>query len=150
MIRTLTDSLKAEQDWLISYWLDAGGHTHVPPRSAINPGEVRAVLSGLSIIERAGGTFVFRLAGSHLREAFGRELRGECVPGSGDEAWCGSLREAIEAGTCQRGVEFGRNGIVHAWLRLPIICDVTGDRLALCLDRYPTTASITNGARQAA
>lgn len=150
MIRTLNDSLKAEQDWLISYWLDAGGHTRVPLRSAINPGEVRAVLSGLSIIEHTGGTFVFRLAGSHLRETFGRELRGECVPGSGDEAWRGSLRAAMETDACLRGVEFGRDSVAHAWLRLPIICDVTGDRLVLCLDRYPTAASVADGARRAA
>jgi len=143
MIRKLTDSLKAEQDWLVDYWSRARSPGHPPPRSAINPGEVRAVLAGLSIVEAGPSGFRFRLAGSHLRDVFGREMRGEAVPdtmehGADEGPWSLALSGVVATGQCRRGIAFDRRGPVHAWMRLPLLCDMTGETLVLCLDRYPT------------
>lgn len=141
MIRNLADSLRAEQATLLRYWQNARGGARAPLRSEINPGDLRPLLSGLSILEIGPADQArFRLAGSHVCDVFGSELRGTSVQKLDGElgAWDTAIERAIDNAEPQFAFGYSGTSIGHAWMRLPLVCDATDVDLVLCLDRYPT------------
>lgn len=63
-------------DKIESYWTEIRGRRLVPSRSEIDPRGLGSALSHAFILERiAGGLARFRIAGSHLSEVTGLELR---------------------------------------------------------------------------
>jgi hypothetical protein len=62
---------------LYAYWNALRGARSAPDRRDIDPAQIRSALSNTFILERdESDEFSFRLAGSHLCAAYGRELKG--------------------------------------------------------------------------
>ena len=62
---------------LYDYWTRKRGARAVPPRNAIEPADIAALLPDVFILERAGSEAAgFRLAGTRLCAQFGCELKG--------------------------------------------------------------------------
>ncbi|MEO0918015.1 MAG: PAS domain-containing protein [Pseudomonadota bacterium] len=85
-------------DKIESYWNEVRGQRLVPSRCEIDPRGLGSVLSHAFILERiAGGLARFRIAGSHLADVTGLELRQMPIsalflPGSREQ-----LSDAMEA-----------------------------------------------------
>ena len=63
---------------LYEHWNRLRGTARAPRRSAIEPFDLRRILGATFILEAIDPlTFRFRLAGTHLCSAYGRELKGE-------------------------------------------------------------------------
>ena len=79
---TLTSDAKATMDFpelesIKSYWDDLRGDHAVPTRSDIDPRQIGPYLDRAFILERlAPGLARFRLAGMHLNDLMGMEVRG--------------------------------------------------------------------------
>ena len=62
---------------LFSYWNKVRGNRTTPRRFEIEPGKIAAILPSTFILERIDAeTYRFRLAGTHVCDMFGVELRG--------------------------------------------------------------------------
>lgn len=63
---------------LHSYWLSKKGSRIAPPRAAIWPDELRALLPNIALVEVIGTPprFRFRLFGSNLVDAYGEDITG--------------------------------------------------------------------------
>jgi len=62
---------------LFAYWDKVRGNRATPRRFEIDPGQIAAILPSTFILERIDAdTFRFRLAGTHVCDMFGFELRG--------------------------------------------------------------------------
>jgi hypothetical protein len=62
---------------LFLYWNKVRGDRKMPRRFEIEPGKITAILPSTFILERVDAeTYRFRLAGTHVCEIFGSELRG--------------------------------------------------------------------------
>jgi hypothetical protein len=64
---------------LYAYWLAKRGDRAMPARSHIGPGEIRALLPYLTIIDKVDGQFRYRLHGSAVAREIGRDLTGAIV-----------------------------------------------------------------------
>jgi len=64
---------------LYSYWNRLRGHRAAPDRKEIEPSDIRELLGETFILEidRDYGTISFRLAGTRLCNAYGKELKGQ-------------------------------------------------------------------------
>lgn len=115
---------------LLDYWMSHQGPSGCAPRAAINPGEVRELLSNISIVELSQtGRATFRLAGSMLRDIVGTEARGRSVSdiqGGDLEPWCDALLTLLDTRAPMSGVNEHHSGQRHVWLRLPLL-DADGD-----------------------
>lgn len=66
---------------LFQYWNRLRGERPAPRRTEIEPGDIKTLLADTFILERdARGEPVFRLAGTRLCAAYGRELKGFSFP----------------------------------------------------------------------
>lgn len=62
---------------LFDYWNDVRGHRTAPSRHEIHPSRIPDILADTFMLERRGPeAYHFRLAGTRICDAFGRELRG--------------------------------------------------------------------------
>ena len=61
------------------YWLAKRGALPIPLHSAIDPGEIPALVPYVGIIGRTGGELRYRLAGTALSAELGRDLTGSAV-----------------------------------------------------------------------
>jgi len=99
-----------------------------------------AELAHVSVVAREDARYRFRLAGTALRQAFGREARGVDVSefGScdGQWAWNEALDEALDAEKAVVGRTRLPDGAIHFWMRLPMSSDGERADLVLCHDRY--------------
>jgi hypothetical protein len=90
---------------LVSHWLDlyaAAGH-RVPPVTAIDPLQLGRHLPDICILNHEGGNvFRFRLAGGHVNEMYGQEVKGK------------DLAEVVESPTRERLLD-----MAHAILAPP-------------------------------
>lgn len=113
------------QEKLLDYWHSHIGPCGCAPRSAINPGKVRGLLSNISIVELSqSGHSTFRLAGSKLREIVGVEARGRSVSsiqGGELEPWCDAILSVLDSRAPVSGQTIREDGLVHMWLRLPLL-----------------------------
>jgi hypothetical protein len=136
---------------LLSYWLTRQDSSGRVPLETINAGDLRSILSGLSIVELdAEGRCRFRLAGSRLCEEFGQELRGKVINdalGERSDEFSEGVAEALESGQPVAGVrDSARQGECHAWLRLPVSGSDPDVNQVLCLDEFvPQRALLPKG-----
>ncbi|MEL6202781.1 MAG: PAS domain-containing protein [Pseudomonadota bacterium] len=65
---------------LFHYWTQQRAGRRAPKRADISPAGISAVLGNTFILEGNGVNACFRLAGTRLCNAFGRELRGTPLP----------------------------------------------------------------------
>ena len=63
---------------LYNYWLNLKGNRAAPERSEIEPGDIRKLLGDTFILEvnHAAKYVIYRLAGTKLCDAYGKELKG--------------------------------------------------------------------------
>jgi hypothetical protein len=80
---------------LYRYWLAKRGDRAMPARSDIDPGEIRALLPYLTILDKADGQFRYRLHGSAVAQEIGRDMTGGIV---------GSYVSSPEAAAAMRAV----------------------------------------------
>jgi hypothetical protein len=97
-------------------------------------------LANVSVLQRDGGGYRFRLAGSAVRAEFEREARGAFVDEiddcRGSAAWCEGLNRSLEMLKPVLGRTRTEDGLVHFWLRLPMSSDGETVDLVLCHDRF--------------
>ena len=78
---------------LYNYWNELRGNQPAPKRSALDPQLISDLLGDLFILERKSATaYDFRLAGTRLCSAYGRELREQSFP----HFWSECDRESME------------------------------------------------------
>lgn len=78
---------------LYEYWNQLRGNRVAPKRSALDPQAIAQLLGDIFILERRNSVeYAFRLAGTRLCSAFGREMRDVNLPG----LWTGADRENME------------------------------------------------------
>lgn len=132
------------QRLLFDYWQEIAGERAVPARADFDPLRIPHLLPHLGLIDLRDGfdRGHFRLAGTRLREIYGRDITGLRM----SEVFCGPsaspwhsihLRIATQALPAQgvlRGPAEGRDHIILVWMRLPLSDDgVRVDRI-LCHD----------------
>jgi hypothetical protein len=82
----------------LAYWRAKRGSRSMPSRRDIDPVEVRKLLPNLQLIERVvSGRWRFRLIGTALVEAFGRDYTGQFPDELFDAARAKSIRETHDA-----------------------------------------------------
>lgn len=134
------------QSTLIQHWMSCCSTGVLPMRSELDPGTIRAQLSAISIIELSSeGSARFRLAGSKLRQLFGREMRGryleELDPTTYD-MWSLGLARVLEE-VRPVGGQIRREHETHTWLRLPLRSEKQG-ALILCHDELIPNQRLVN------
>lgn len=123
-----------EQRELFDYWRSKSVDGAYPTRADIQPGEVRALLPSLSLLDvvTAGEDTVrlrVRLAGTRLRDYFGVETTGHFLDeydlGDHAEYWNAAYREVIAVGRPAQGVisldAWKQPNVFQFWLRLPLV-----------------------------
>jgi hypothetical protein len=122
-------------------------------RADINPPDLKAELAHVSILAREEAGFRFRLAGTALRQAFGREARGALVEDisacAGVLAWGEAVRRSLARIEPIRGRTVRPDGRVHFWMRLPMSSDGVAADLVLCHDRILSADALTDPDRAA-
>ena len=115
--------LTLAQSKLIHHWRACCYNGQLPIREHLDPGEIRAHLAEVSIIELGRDEEArFRLTGSGLRKVFGRDMRGRTLDELDQSAFemvTLGLRRACDeqrpvGGLIERALKS------HAWLRLPL------------------------------
>ena len=109
-------------------------------REDLDLSNIMPELAHVSVLAReADGGFRFRLAGTALRLAFGREARGlrseDVVSCAGQGPWCEGLHQALDLRQPVIGRSRTAAGGVHFWMRLPMSSDGVRADLVLCHDR---------------
>jgi len=121
-----------EQRQLFDYWRSKCGGRRMASRADIEPAEIKRLLPYISLIDRVGdGTrFRVRLAGTQLREFFGREITGAYLDDldlEGRPNYWRAANDRLAQGMPAQGIlpvsrprgEF----ITRFWLRLPLSND---------------------------
>lgn len=133
-----------EQRELFDYWRSCARGDRLPARADINPAAISSLLPGISIVD--AGRFpeqsVYRVAGTRLREIFGREVTGKCVfdldYGEKRKYWLAVYRKVIDDSIPMQGAVKGpvvdRDHIVLFWMRLPLSDDGRAVNKVLCHD----------------
>ncbi len=125
------------QRLLIAHWYECRNADGQVPRDAIDAGTVRSTLADLSIVEIDEiGQGRFRIAGSHLRDLFGMDVRGRPVSeiaGAYGEGYAFGLIAAVQQGVPVGGVTDTGKGL-HVWLRLPLMDEDGALTQVLCHD----------------
>ena len=134
------------QSTLIQHWMSRCTNGVLPTRSQLDPGTIRAQLSAISIIELSeNGAARFRLAGSKLRDLFGREMRGRNLDELDHDAyemWSLGLSRVLEE-VRPIGGQIRREHETHSWLRLPLRREHQG-ALVLCHDELIPNQRLVN------
>ncbi|MEO0883108.1 MAG: PAS domain-containing protein [Pseudomonadota bacterium] len=128
--------LTERQESLVSYWKSKCSDGLWPSRQDINPGHVLNALASISLVEKRGDQFRFRLTGSSLRRVFGGDLTGQVIreiDRLGEDAGSASMSIALETGRPVYGSrKIGSEW--HIWLRLPLLNEHGAPDLVLCAD----------------
>ncbi|MEM7399871.1 MAG: PAS domain-containing protein [Pseudomonadota bacterium] len=134
-----------EQRLLFNYWLDIAQGRAMPARADFDPLKVPHLLPHLAVIDLRDGfdRGRFRLAGTRLRDIYGREITGlqltEVYAGCHAAPWQAVHSRVATDAVCAQGIARGpaegREHVVVHWLRLPLSDDgIRVDRI-LCQDR---------------
>ena len=148
MVSLSTDfsGITAAQTKLIKHWHACCQSGALPSRECLDPGAIRAHLSCISIVEMASdGRTKFRLAGTSLRNIFGREMRGRYLSEldqTGFEMWSLGLARALDVQQPIGGL-IERKEDSHAWLRLPLHSNRFG-ALVMCHDTLIPNARLAS------
>ncbi len=133
-----------EQRELFDYWRACAQSDTLPSRSRINPAAISSLLPGISILDAGSKPedLIYRLAGTRLREIFGREVTGKCffdLDFGGKRAyWLNVYRKVVEERVPMQGAIKGpvadRDHVVLFWMRLPLSDDQSTVNKILCHD----------------
>jgi hypothetical protein len=133
-----------EQRELFDYWRACAKGTSMPSRANISPASIPALLPGISILDAGSrpDEIIYRLAGTRLRDIFGREVTGKSVFdlefGEKRNYWLAVYRRVIDEKVPMQGAIKGpvadRDHVVLFWMRLPLSDDGTAVNKILCHD----------------
>ncbi|NQY40239.1 MAG: PAS domain-containing protein [Henriciella sp.] len=125
MVYMSTDfpGLTLAQAELIEHWRTCCHGGALPFREQLDPGQIRAHLSEVSIVEiHENREARFRLVGSGLRKVFGCDMRGRKIADL-DQGVLEMLSLGLERSCEEQRPVVGlieRSYDTHAWLRLPL------------------------------
>jgi hypothetical protein len=114
------------------YWNALRNGQPLPRRRDIDPAQLRALLPHITLLESASAEQThFRLAGTAVCQAFGRELRDHGLLPLWDAAHRGLIAGALSASLSQatplllrfHGHALGRAPLPGEWLMLPLLDD---------------------------
>ena len=119
-----------EQRRLYDYWIAKFDGDQIPARRSIRPGDFIKLLPWVSVFDchtGARGVRV-RLAGTKLRDVFGKEITGLCLQdyeplAPGDTYWPVVYERVLTGVPAQGVLPFDRPGsetMTRFWLRLPL------------------------------
>jgi len=134
----------SEQREIYDFWCRAADGRAMPARADLDPGAIRPLLPGISILD-VGARFdalTYRLAGTRLHDIFGCEVTGLNVfdlrLGARRRYWQAAYRRVVEQHTPMQGAVkgpvAGRDHVVLFWLRLPLSDDGETVSKILCHD----------------
>lgn len=144
--------LLPEQRQIYDYWIGLCEGRRMPARADVHPSGLLAYLPTISLVERTGQAFKYRLAGTRLREAYGLELTGKDI----DEMvfdlptrayWRSSFERAVRLRKPIQGVSPFRSrkkdDLFDFWMRLPLSSDGEMVDMLLCYEAFllPAQAS---------
>ncbi|MGB0085563.1 MAG: PAS domain-containing protein [Rhodomicrobiaceae bacterium] len=119
-----------EQRELYDYWRGCAKDGRMPSRASINPVAIPSLLPGISILDAGNRPedVIYRLAGTRLREIFGKEVTGKSVFdlefGEKRNYWLAVYRKVIDEKVPMQGAIKGpvadRDHVVLFWMRLPL------------------------------
>jgi len=148
-----TQLIVPEQVTLFDYWASKNGE-RLPRRADIHPGEMRALLPSISLMDVLEDTPLqlrVRLAGTRLRDYLGMEITGRLL----DELdlrdqrdyWQTAYREVVEFRRPAQGVvrlmPWKQAGIFQFWLRLPLMDEEGRINMVLGHDAFMQSAKAT-------
>jgi hypothetical protein len=129
---------------LFDYWVRSAGQRAMPARSDLDPLKVPRLLPYLGLIDLRDGVDqgLFRLAGTRLRDIYGKEITGkrinEVFSGESAAYWrrihARVAKHGLPAHGVVRGPAEGRDHVVLFWLRLPLSEDGGQVDRILCHD----------------
>ncbi len=129
---------------LFDYWFEIAGAKTIPSRADFDPLRVPHLLPHLGLIDLRDGfdRGLFRLAGTRLRDIYGKEITGlrlsEVFTGSCADPWSRIhmriVAEFVSAQGVTHGPAEGRDHVVLFWLRLPFSDDGARVDRILCYD----------------
>jgi hypothetical protein len=135
-----------EHRQLFDYWESLCANGQLPCRSSLSPVEIRRLLPAISLIDVAQplDNSKVRLAGTKLREVYGREITGLSISDvfaceERKSAYCKSVEEEIP----QKGATLTQTGVQH-WLKLPLRCRSESVRMVLCLDVFESASEMAS------
>jgi hypothetical protein len=133
-----------EQRELFDYWRSCAKSRALPRRADINPAAIASLLPGISILEAGAhpDRIVYRLAGTRLRDIYGKEVTGKSVFdlefGEKKNYWLAVYRKVIDEQLPMQGAIKGpvadRDHVVLFWMRLPLSDDANKVNKVLCHD----------------
>ena len=133
-----------EQRQLYEYWCSKKAADELPSRSDVNPAEIARLLPHISLIDvvHSPTRFVFRLAGTRVRDVYDREVTGlELADFDWDQNldyWQRTYQRIAETGRPEQGVIRGpcadKEHLVQFWLRLPLSASGNTPDMLLCHD----------------
>jgi len=143
----------SEQREVYDFWRRAAGGRSMPARADLDPGTIRHLLPGISILD-VGARFdvlTYRLAGTRLHDVYGCEVTGRNVfdlqLGAKGRYWRAAYRRVVEERTPMQGAVrapvAGRDHVVLFWLRLPLSEDGEAVSKILCHDAGLMPAALT-------
>ena len=142
-----------EHRQLFDYWLEKSGKKAMPCRDEISPAHFPRLLPNISLIdcEPKTGKFKIRLAGTRLREIFGREITGEYVDTFGIDSapdyWSSICQQVKETTSPAQGIAKSPAGpndhLVQFWLRLPLGSPSGQVEMLLALDTFLPAAEMS-------
>ena len=144
-------SLPAQVE-LFDYWISLSKSGALPAREDLSPADIPGLLPNICLLDvlPAPDYFRVRLAGTALRDIYGREITGETLAGSGWEASRDYWRRSIELVTGEdkpaagmlRAPSQGKDHLVQFWLRLPLRGPRPDGRMILGLDICQTISAV--------
>jgi hypothetical protein len=138
---------------VLAAWRTAACRAEAPRRSALDAARLAPELAHVSVLRLEGDGLRFRLAGTGLRAALGREARGLAVDElalcRGDAAWEDAPRRALAQLRPVVGRTRRADGRMHFWLRLPLSSDGGAADEVLCHDRLLSLDALADANRAA-
>lgn len=135
-----------EQRQIFEYWNSKSRNGRLPSRGDINPCDFPRLLPLISLIDvdPVHKRFRVRLAGTQLREHYGRDITGvyldEVDYGSKTEYWLSAFhRVAFEGRPAQgivRGCDEDREHLAQFWIKLPLSEDGKNVSMILSYDVF--------------
>ena len=119
---------------LIAWWHAACGAQAMPPKTAVTPESLRRWLGDLSLVERVGDDFRYRVYGTNLAQAAGFDLTGRLMSAAFPPAVARFYADQYELVTRERRPLFSLNTrplhmdvTARTWQRLVLpLSDVDG------------------------
>ena len=138
-----------EQRQLFDYWRGKCCGRSMPARADIVPSEIPRLLPLVSLIDVARESLRVRLAGTQLREVYGRDITGahvEDIDHSARAAYWATAYQRLRQGLPAQGIlpmhQPAREFMTRFWIRLPLSQDGAAVNMILGYDSFVYAAKL--------